>query len=489
MLSFLSEKKKEAILQYPFMKEYVQARMHKKIFFVQHRHNKAREKFLSALEGFVDELKQRGFSDEEIDALRELGHEDKSKIHAGAAILHVHNFKTKKHPRLARLLIHHASDLQMMEEHEKIQLDGLLESLSSLETLIDDNNWNMIAELAGLAKEKTHTFFDNFLKAGLTKNFDINEQRSIFEKALGFITHAGLHAEKNVNVVPSVFVSYALKQKKNGRPISEIPVKEYYSYIQSLRKKKVLGDFHRGDLVTLEYEQNKIVYSVVKETPEGYMIKKVGEEKLSEVKGPYTAYQLRAFTESDDWTNVAKLQEKGFLVVHATNAYTKRDSIEGLKQNIKKQGGYSISCSTVHPDYASSVAISDEIVKHEGVTHIAPHAIGIVLSAGKIYAAYMKDADTYQAHNQYKTGSSDEPKVSVRMAVTTKHEFNELLLQDWKVGGLFYTTETPEFRKALINHIAAEHGLKIYVIDENTNKWKEIGAEDLKDQKTVSAAA
>ncbi len=480
MLESLSEKKKEAILKYPFMQEYVKKRMHKKTFFAARRNEKAREKFLQSLESFIPELKDRGFTDEEIEKLKELGHEEKSKIHAAAAILHLREFKTKRHPKLTRLLIHHATDLQEIERLEKDNLDRLLDRMAVLEDIIDEKNWKDLVKMIKDADGNAHLFFENLINSGIKPLFDQRDQRIILDKLTAFMNHSRIATQQNINIAPSIFVSYAERKKKEGKSLENIPVKEYFAYLHALKKKKVLSSIKEGEFVTIGYEQDKYIYRIVKTTPEGYLLKRADVKKATETRGPFAAKDLRKFKESDDWTDVKKLRQKGFLVVHATNAYTKIDAIEGIKQNIEKQGKYSISCSTVHPDHTSSVAISDMPLEKDGETIIVPHAVGMVLSEGRIYAAYMNDANTHAVHDQYKKAYSKEDKVPVRLALTTKHEFNELLVQDWKTEGLFYTKRTPDFRVQAVAGLAAQHKLKLYIIDEDNNTWQEVRREEEK---------
>lgn len=259
---------------------------------------------------------------------------------------------------------------------------------------------------------------------------------------------------------------------------SEINVKEFWKFVRDLEKRKIIGNFVPGQLVLISEEKEGNIYRIEGIKKDGYILKRATMQKIGKIVGPYFYSQLREFQESDDWTSIQKLNKNGFLILHTTNVFAGGNAkIEGVEYdhfiNIERDlvsgDKFTVSCVGISPLYEAGVCIHRD----------CNHAVGIVLSKGKIVAAYPSDAATVATHAQYRKPSismynqvSLMDQVPVRIALTTTSGYNELIPQNWGVGGVFYTQKTPEEEINKLKELAIKYQLELYAIDEITKNWK-----------------
>ncbi|MBU2561743.1 MAG: hypothetical protein KKD17_05590, partial [Nanoarchaeota archaeon] len=323
------------------------------------------------------------------------------------------------------------------------------------------NNIGKLYSLFGRFKTQEVLDFLELLEKSEIPKQDEPERDLMLDVLFKYVTYSkdmfADRYEKGISLLPGFFV----KEIDAGRKAEEINVKEFHKYVKILDK-NILGSFKIGEIVTLNGEDNKYMYRVIRITPAGHVVEDIAAEGKGEQKGPFRADEIKIFEETQDWKSIRQIRSKGFLIIHATNAFIKsRTPFENIESDLAGGEKYTISCSSISPLYNAGIAIKGE------------YAVGDVLSEGKIYAAFASDAFTVDVPDTslFRTHTRGD-KIPVRLALTSEHDYNELLPQNWKMDGVFYTLKTPSEDIEMLKQICIKQGICLYQIDENTKHWK-----------------
>jgi len=190
------------------------------------------------------------------------------------------------------------------------------------------------------------------------------------------------------------------------------------------------------------------------------------------------------------YNSVQGLSTLGFLGCHVTNAFAgafvnltgKVRSVEpytSIIDSIQAQGTnkFQISISTLKPGSSFSIVAT----KSAGING----SIGVILDSGYIYEAYYSDARTHLGTSgggsNYRTGDK-EKRVLAGMAVNFgTGKYNELIVRNWTIGGLFYTKGVQEEVIAKLQAISQQYSYKEYPnpawINRKSNNLTEIQAD------------
>jgi len=275
-----------------------------------------------------------------------------------------------------------------------------------------------------------------------------------------------------------------------------MPEKKFEIWERLQRRKIGAEKFEKGEFVLFAGNPDKLPESLRNEklfyiekisTIWGYELKAVGKEDTAT---RIIDADLKRFYKKGDWTDVKDLNKRGFLILHTVNAFgwggadseaSYRERVDNPLQNIitnikqakwKYGKRFAISCFSWHHRHPSWICIHPQRTDY---------AFGVVLSKGKVTGAWDRDVGTEtKGHALHRT--THVPRMPVRAAVTQvpRGTHNEITVQLFEVGGLFYTASfmDPEVLERL-KKIAIDHKLLLYEIVyedpkviENVVGWK-----------------
>ncbi len=240
-------------------------------------------------------------------------------------------------------------------------------------------------------------------------------------------------------------------------------------------------EYKRGqtvELLTVNGDGHERLYYVKAVTVFGLMLGHVYTDKVTVVQPD----KVEKWSETNQrFFSVQGLREMGFLTCHVTDAYAggtasdeERDKpIGNIRTCLAQEGEFPLSASTIHPEYKG------ELVKTE---QFGDGCIGVVLYRGYVVQAYHKDAGSFSSDDDTYRYSVVRRPIPIRAAVAQDREksgssrleneytYNELILRNWTVEGLFYSHDAETKNKLQVKEIAEEHDLPLYVI--NGNEWE-----------------
>jgi len=328
-----------------------------------------------------------------------------------------------------------------------------------------------------------------------------NDRAKLFESLFKILISSSIHIDSRIRKIGYLFYEYYTSKIINTVALNDLFVKDFLKYLLDLEKSKVIGEFDKDDFVIIKDTDE--ICQIVHLSKEGYFVEPVmisqdimkkywllNEEYLDFRKkfrkGPYVLNSLKRYEETIEWFEISNLVKKGFLIMHTNNAYGGGASkvqgvdyspINTIFYDVENQGKHSISCFSIHPKYTPGVCIpfgSDQ------------YAVGVVLKSGKIYKSFFRDAKTYNV-NEYIRDGGFIVKSIIPVVLTSRFRYNELLPQNWSVGGIFYTEKTPENVLFDIANISKKYGLQLYNINSRTNTHELVFPDEI--IKTLKTAA
>ena len=168
------------------------------------------------------------------------------------------------------------------------------------------------------------------------------------------------------------------------------------------------------------------------------------------------------------WT-VQGLSSIGFLCCHVTNAYAgglipsniKKDPFINIVNDVKHTFDYTPSISTIKPKNNSGLVVND---KNE-----LSGSIGVIYDYGYPYESFLRDTCTKEiidkkSGKRYRTAGLRDRKVNTLTAVNeANNEYNELLIRNWTVSGIFYTRGCIQSAIDRLKDISDELSYKKYI--------------------------
>ncbi|MBU0666930.1 MAG: hypothetical protein ABIC91_08555 [Nanoarchaeota archaeon] len=314
----------------------------------------------------------------------------------------------------------------------------------------------------------------------LTNDWDLEHYIRIRKMLYDYILMTKYDMLTHIKCVHSLFSFFCRREIGKGRSYNDINPREFALFMSELKKKDIIGPFGYNDIVLLKTEfdikgVSKRFYSVQRVSSEGYFIKEITPHGLSkQVLGPFPAGMLSPFIEPREWRMISKIDHDTFLILHSVTAFRGN----GLKSiDDAFFNGYSLSaCSIAKNKKYGQIWFptkSDDV-----------YSIGFVFSKGTIYDAFYMDSRTKQSPQSiyYKVpGAVNAPtRVPVKIALKSDFEHNELLVQNWVPGGLYYTLFTPPDIVQQLKVFCLHYKLGLYFINENSFTWTITSYKDLK---------
>ena len=287
------------------------------------------------------------------------------------------------------------------------------------------------------------------------------------------IEFAKTHTTELIYAIPDLFVEYTKHH--------EINMSDFAKKIFELEKQGVIGELLPGEFVKIDDSDR--VFTVLRATLEGFELeeitaKELEEKKLEEREAIIIKYKdIKPYKEDKKWQDISYLKENNIFVMHVVDAFqggaariegvTYNDPILNIIRNIERQGEYTLSASAVSEKYS---------------TNIFPlGSMGVLMDSGQIYAAYPYDASTKAISETYRISLAKPFPVELAIKTNPKEinpqfsEYNELLIKNWKVGGIFYMkNKISDEEKRTLQEVSQRYNIPLYEYDFPTKKLKKI---------------
>ena len=153
----------------------------------------------------------------------------------------------------------------------------------------------------------------------------------------------------------------------------------------------------------------------------------------------------------------------GFLCCSVKNAYAGLSIFENIMNEARNTFDYNPSISTLKQGkHNSGLAMSPLYRDIKG-------CVGVIYDYGYIYESYLEDAYSYNIiediHGKsYRTSDTKNKMVDTYTAVNeARGKWNELLIRNWTVSGIFYTSGCKQSAIDRLKDISDELSYKEYI--------------------------